>query len=527
MYDKFISICILCILNIFSLKLHSEETKSWDELHSYFKCPKWFEEARFGVWLHWGAQSVPLQGGGWYARHMYMSDVKGEFWGKDAYPYHCKVYGHPSKFGFKDIIHLWKAEKLNTDSLMCYIKSLGAKYFMIMANHHDHFDNFDSKYHKWNSVNVGPKRDIVGDFEKSAKKYGLPFGVTCHDDRFMDWWLPAFGCDKTGKYAGIPYDGNLTKEDGVGKWWEGLDPAELYGIPPSERTPEWVESIKENWLLRHIDLVTKYDIDILWFDGVGFPYGEYGKRLCTAYYNYKLKDNNIDALILAKIENESLIVKDIERGGALEILPNVWQGTVTFNRWFYREEKPRHNARTIIEMLIDMISKNGNMLLNIELKPDGTIPASEKEQLDEIGKWIKLNNEAIYGSKPWRIYGDNLESKKSMRQVFDTDVKTLEENNELLSENFNERTIDSPEYSHSEVRFTFNNGYLYIFVLNPNEGILNIPSLGLEKLCSKIVSIEMIGSKLKINFNQNVSGLIFDVPKERPNKYATVFKISF
>ena len=140
---------------------------------------------------------------------------------------------------------------------MAYFKKIGARYFLIMANHHDHFDNFASSFHPWNSVNVGPKRDIVGEFEKSAKKYKIPFGVSSHDDRFLSWWLPAFGADKTGPYAGVPYDGNMTKEQGKGTWWEGLDPADLYGLPPAKRTPEWEKGVKENWLRRHQELVSK------------------------------------------------------------------------------------------------------------------------------------------------------------------------------------------------------------------------------------------------------------------------------
>lgn len=528
------SLCFLLCLQAVSL-FAQEKTLTWEELCEQFECPDWFREARFGIWLHWGAQSQPAEGGGWYARHMYMSNVKNETWGKNAYPYHCETYGHPSEKGFKDVIHAWKAENLDTDALMKYFKQIGARYFLIMANHHDHFDNFNSTYHAWNSVNVGPKRDIVGEFEKSAKKYNMPFGVSSHDDRFLSWWLPAFGHDETGPYAGIPYDGNLTKEDGKGTWWEGLDPADLYGLPPEKRTPEWIESVKENWVKRHEELVTKYDVDLLWFDGYGFPYGDYGKELCTRYYNHLLeKDGKINGLIVGKFSNEPSTIKDVERGGANDILPEVWQGTLSPNSWFYKIERPmRHSARTIIEMLIDINSKNGNLLLNVELLPSGTIPEAHKIMLDEVGAWVNLNSEAIYGSKPWKIYGDNLNSAirelRKKQNPTETDIEALKKLEGGKSEQFNERTLSSPLYGCDEVRFTTVGDALYIFVLAPKTGEIELPSLGLRSAydSSKIRSIRLLGGEEKISFIQTDKSLKLQVPAKRPNRFATVFKVSF
>lgn len=527
-------LCSLLLLQAVSLQAQEKEL-TWEELREQFECPAWFREARFGIWLHWGAQSQPAEGGGWYARHMYMPDVKTETWGKNAYSYHCETYGHPSEKGFKDVIHAWKAEDLDTDALMKYFKQLGAKYFLIMANHHDHFDNFNSTYHPWNSVNVGPKRDIVGEFEKSAKKYEMPFGVTSHDDRYLSWWLPAFGHDETGPYAGVPYDGNLTKEDGKGTWWEGLDPADLYGLPPEKRTPEWEKSVKENWVKRHVELVTKYDVDMLWFDGWGFPYKEYGKELCTIYYNHLLKkDGKINGLVAGKFTNEPSTIKDIECGGANEILSEVWQGTLTPNSWFYKVERPlRHSARTILEMLIDMNSKNGNLLLNVELLPSGRIPEEQKRILDDVGAWVNLNGEAIYGSKPWKVYGDNLNSMirelRKKQNPTETDLEALKNLEGGKNEQFNERTISSPRYGSDEVRFTTVGDNLYIFVLAPKAGEIELPTLGLKSAynSSKIKSMKMLGGKEEIVFTQTDKSLKFDVPAERPNRYATVFKVVF
>ena len=519
------------VLLLFSFITTAQEKQlSWEELQEQFEIPEWFAEARFGIWAHWGAQTQPEMGGGWYARHMYQQDVDWEKWGENAYSYHCETYGHPSEFGYKDVINEWKAEKLDTDELIEYFKRIGAKYFMILANHHDRFDNFNSTYFDWNSVNMGPKKDIVGEFEQSCRKYEMPFGVSSHDDRFLNWWLPAFGADTCGPYKGIPYDGHMTKEDGKGKWWEGYDPADLYGLPPELRTEEWIQEIKETWVLRHKELAIKYDVDMLWFDGWGFPYGDYGKEVCAAFYNAKLqKYGSLNAIVAGKIYEDKAIVRDIERGGSNEILPDPWQGTLTFGSWFYKKDKPcRHNARTVIEMMADMNSKNGNLLLNVELLPDGSIPKDHKVILDEVGLWVNTNAEAIYGSQPWEIYGDNLNSYIKVLEnkgISEADLKALKEQNQ--SEHFNERTIESPEYGSEEVRFTTNGDILYMFVLNPKEGEIKIPSLGFEsEYCNKIIhTIGLLGSDEIIDFEQNLQSLIIKVPAKRPTNYAVVFKI--
>ena len=528
-WNKYILVLFL-IVPLSNPCFSQEKDLSWEELREHFECPSWFSEARFGIWAHWGAQTQPESGGGWYARHMYQQDVGTQLWGKDAYEYHCKTYGHPSEIGYKDVINKWKAENLDTDSLIKYFKSIGAKYFMILANHHDRFDNFNSTYFQWNSVKIGPKRDIVGEFEKSAKKYGLPFGVSSHDDRYLQWWLSAFGADTSGVYIGVPYDGHMTVEDGKGQWWEGLDPAELYGLPPDKRTPEWIQQVKEQWVLRHKELAIKYDVDMLWFDGYGFPYGDYGKEVCQAFYNFKLqKYGKLNAIVCGKISNEPSTIRDIERGGATEILPYPWQGTLTFGSWFYKKDvKSRHNARTVIEMLVDMNSKNGNLMLNVELLPDGTIPPDHKDILDEIGEWVNLNNEAIYASKPWEIYGDNLDSYLKLLEessIGEADLEALKKQKNM--DHFNERTIESPAYGNDEVRFTTKGNVMYMFVLNPSSGKIELSSLGLnsKQKPEKISSIRMIGSDEQIEFKQYADKLILKVPDKRPNRFATVFKI--
>lgn len=526
--SRFLNLLVLVFITSYSCT-PEQPSLTWEEQRDIYEIPQWFADAKLGIWTHWGAQTEPRLGGGWYARHMYMQDVRKETWGENAYNYHVETYGHPSEIGYKDVIHQWKAENLDAGALMKYFKGIGAKYFVALANHHDRFDNFESSHHPWNSVNIGPKKDIIKEFEQAAKKYKIPFGVSSHDDRYLGWFQPAFDSDSAGPYKDVPYDGHMTKEDGKGKWWEGLDPADLYGLPPEKRTDEWITGVKENWVLRHTELATKYDVDLLWFDGYGFPYKEYGREVCTNYYNHRLKNGKIDGIVAGKFFEEPSTVKDIERGGSNEILPDPWQGTLTFGSWFYKEDRPiRHNARTVIEMLADMISKNGNMLLNVELLPDGTIPPDHKPIFDDIGEWMKTNKEAIYGSKPWKVFGDNLDSFIKVleeQNIGEADLEALKK--QAKAEHFNERTVDSYLYGPDEVRFTVNRGKLFVFVLNPEEGAIEIPSLGSasEYMPGKIKSVKMLGSRDKISWEQNQDKLVINVPEERPSKYTIVFRL--
>jgi alpha-L-fucosidase len=506
---------------------------SWEELREQYKVPKWFTDARFGIWVHWGAQSVPELGGGWYARHMYMTDVGRQTFGRNARPYHLKHFGHPSEVGFKEVIHRWKAERLDTDQLLKYFtEDLGARYFMALAHHHDNYDNWDSTYQEWNSVNVGPKRDIVGEFSKSAKKFGVPFGVTTHDERFFDWNLPTFGADTSGPYKDVLYDGHLTKENGTGQWWEGLDPANLYGIPPENRTPQWEENWKQNWLLRMKELLTKYDADYLWFDGRGFPYGDYGKEaFCTFFHDSLKRHGEIKAVIAGKIPGgDSAIVHDIEQGVESAISPEPWQSICTYTHWFYKKDDDlRHDAKSTIQLLIDVVSKNGNFVLNVELLPDGTIPADHKAILDEFGTWLKLNSAAIYATSPWKVHGDNLRSR-----LADADAKNANAANsdksaakKKKSKQFYNRTKDSPDYGHQEVRFTVKEDILYVLVLNPSSGQIELPALGLKSKNQpkRIQKIKLIGSDHAVEFTQDDDKLLLMVPPNRPNPYAATFEI--
>lgn len=502
---------------------------SWDELANQYECPEWFRDAKFGIWFHWGPQGVPEQGGGWYARHMYMEDVGRQKFGKIARVYHEMTYGHPSEFGFKDVINTWKAENFDANALVQFSKKNGAKYIMALANHHDHFDLWNSTYHDWNSVKVGPKIDIIGEFEKASRSASLKFGVTSHDDRFLNWWKPAFGADKSGEYAGVSYDGRQTKEDGKGLWWEGLDPADLYGPVPEDRTPEVIQAIKENWEKRHIELVTKYQPDLLYNDGFNFSYGEYGREVCRTMYNNSLnKNGKIDAVMLLK-RKEKGTVNEVECGGSNTLRAEPWQSEITFTDWFYKKDRIyTHNARTILEMLIEAVSKNGNLLLNIELNPDGTIPAEQIEIVEIVGDWLKINGEAIYESRPWNVFGDGKSVRGEEEDIVQGELRNATAD-QKKGEHFNQRTTATPAFAHDEVRFTTCGDLFYIIVMNPAGGEFSIPSMGLssETCRGKLKKMCRLDSGSTISFKQSDHKLSVDMPVVNGRSYPVVLKCLF
>jgi alpha-L-fucosidase len=441
---------------------------TWDSLKQY-KAPDWFRDAKFGLWAHWTAQCVPEQGD-WYARNMYLQ-------GTPQNKFHVEKYGHPSKFGFMEIDNLWKAENWDPAALMAQYVKAGTKYFVALANHHDNFDNYDSKYHAWNSTRIGPKKDIVGTWGKIAREAGLRFGVTNHSGHSWHWFQPAYGYDPEGDMAGVRYDAyTLTKEDGKGKWWEGLDPQELY-TGRSLVMPDGIKSIKEanawhdkndrkwdenpppnnpdfveKWFLRCQDLLDQYDPDLLYFDNTELPLGQAGLDIAAHMYNASIKKHGkLEAVLTSKglkPEHVGTMVLDIERGRADHILDQPWQTDTCIGDWHYRrstfEQHKYKSAATVIRMLIDIVSKNGNLLLNIPVRGDGTIDSDEQKVLADLAEWMPANGEAIYGTRPFTVFGEGAQDVKG-------------------SGNFNER--QSRPYTAEDIRFTTKGDTLYAFAL--------------------------------------------------------------
>uniref|UniRef100_UPI00260F6827 alpha-L-fucosidase n=1 Tax=Chitinophaga sp. TaxID=1869181 RepID=UPI00260F6827 len=321
---------------------------SWPSLSKYV-VPEWYRDAKFGLWAHWGPQCEP-EFGDWYGQQMYHE-------GGAAYKYHSEKYGHPSKFGFKDVINEWKAENWNPEELLTLYKSAGAKFFVAMANHHDNLDLYPNKYQKWNSTRVGPRKDIIGGWAAAAKKVGLPFGVSIHASHAWTWFEAAQKADKHGPLAGVPYDGKLTAADGKGTWWEGLDPQELYAQnhplsqPGGDHLKKWdwadgasipSKAYADKFYKRTLALIDNYDPDLVYFDDTVlplWPVSDVGLRIAAYLYNRSIqKKGKLEAVLTGKgldPEQRKCLVWDIERGQSHAIEPLPWQTDTCIGGWHY------------------------------------------------------------------------------------------------------------------------------------------------------------------------------------------------
>jgi len=504
---------------------------TWNSLKQY-RTPEWFRDAKFGIWAHWSPQCVP-EAGDWYARQMYMQ-------GSGQYQHHLKNYGHPSKVGFMEIDNLWKAEKWQPEQLMEMYVNAGAKYFMSLANHHDNFDCFDSRYHNWNSVRIGPKRDIVGTWARLAKEHGLKFGVSNHSAHAWHWLQTAYDYDPEGPLAGVRYDAyTLTKADGKGKWWEGLDPQELYcgrnivmpdGIHSikdadawheandrvwNEKPPQQDPGFVDKWFLRCQDLLDKYQPDLIYFDNYGLPLGQTGRDIVAHYYNSSVRSHgSVQAVVFAKNlkpEEEGTVVYDIERGRAKGILKDAWQTDTCIGDWHYNRalfENHRYKSvQTVVQMLVDIVSKNGNLLLSVPLRGNGAIDEDEHEFLIGLAEWMKVHGEAIFGTRPFFLEGEGA-----------PDVQK--------SADFNES--GNRPYTAEDVRFTTKGETLYAFVLGAPKGdSITIKTLtrGRTEYPKLVARVELLGKDGPLVFTQDERGLEVRLPQHLPNDFAYCLRI--
>jgi alpha-L-fucosidase len=501
---------------------------TWNSLQQY-KVPDWFRNAKFGIWAHWGPQCQPEQGD-WYARFMYDE-------GSSQYKWHVAHYGHPSKAGFKEVINDWKAQNWDPEKLVALYKRAGAQYFFAMANHHDNVDMWNSKYQEWNTVRVGPKKDILAGWAKAAKNNKLPFGLSVHAAHAWTWYETSQRSDKNGELAGVSYDGKLTKADSKGTWWEGLDPQELYAQnhPLSEGSDK-TSNIHKQWdwgngasvpsqdycdkfYNRTVDMINQFNPDLLYFDDTGlplYPVSDAGLKIAAHYYNHNIATHNgkLEAVLFGKIltdNQKKCMVWDVERGAPDKIQDLPWQTCSCIGQWHYSRsvyDKNRYkSAKAIIQMLIDVVSKNGNLLLNIPVRGDGSIDEKEIAVLEEIAVWMDLNKESIFDTRPWKVFGEG---------------PSAETVNPINAQGFNEGKI---KFSEKDIRFNQNGNVLYATVLgNPTENIC-IKSLGKSRDNSKIKTIEMLGSSEKLEWKQYADSLVIQKPKTSSNDIAVVFRI--
>lgn len=467
----------------------------WQSLGSY-QVPDWYRDAKFGIFIHWGVYSVPAFGNEWYPRNMYAE-------GSDEYKHHLATYGPPDKFGYKDFIPMFKAEKFDPAAWAQLFKEAGAKYVVPVFEHHDGFAMYDCGLSDWTAAKMGPKRDLWGDLAKAVREEGLHLGASSHRVEH-NFFL------ETGRKvrSDVNDPENAALYGPAHKWLEAR-----WGTPVSNDFTYVSQAWTEDWLARSAEIVEKYHPDVMYFDWwIGQPSVRAAlTRFAAFYYNANQHAGRPIGVINFKdyAMPENAGVLDIERGQAANIRARYWQtDTSVSNRsWGYIENDTFKSPEFIVHQLVDIVSKNGNLLLNIGPRSDGTIPEPVQQVLREVGAWLKVNGEAIYETRPWRIYGEG-PTKVVEGSFHDEDTKP---------------------YTAEDFRFTTKEETLYAIELAwPAKGeavIRSLPSGVAGE--DRIASVELIGSESKVTFQQSPDGLHIRLPERVPGKYGYAFRIHF
>ncbi|MEO6852130.1 MAG: alpha-L-fucosidase, partial [Mucilaginibacter sp.] len=466
----------------------------WKDLSQAYLAPDWWREAKFGAWAHWDPQSMPEMGD-WYSRKMYQEN-------SPVYKFHVKTFGHPSEYGYKDIAHNWVIDKWDPEALMNLYVDMGARYFMAMGVHHDNFDCWNSTYQPWNSVNVGPKKDIVGIWEKTARAHGLRFGIGFHNTPARTWgqFMPVrYSSDKSGPKKGVPYDGLQTIADGKGKWWDGMDPVDLYGPVHASKDDPLHSPFANQFMWRVDDAITKYHPDMIYFDehagdsqmdmGVHMGLGFLAPQLIANYYNKSLKWNHgkMDVVVNLKgvggrynsFQNspgllplvDHALVKSSEAIIEPEIMAYPFQTETSIADWHYTTGQKYMGAAKIVSLLMQNVSRNGTMLLNLTQHGRGDLDTEVVTICKNVGTWLKVNGEGVYGSRPFEVCGD------------------------------------------SSLYYTRNNGKVYAAISNWKNAPFTLTALKTNgATIGKVTKVELLGEDVEIPFVQNESGLTITPP---------------
>ena len=491
---------------------------NWQSFTERYRAPDWFRDAKFGMWAHWSAQCVP-EAGDWYARDMYLQ-------GSRAYDHHVAHYGHPSRTGFMEMFPRWTANRWDPARLMDLYQRAGARYFMALANHHDNFDTYASSHHPWNATRIGPRRDIIGQWSKLARDRGLRFGVSNHSAHAWHWLQPAYGYDPEGPLAGKRYDAAwLTKAGGRGKWWDGLDPQQLYTgrtmpMPDGLRTIKaanawheahdrvWTEAapaanpaFTRNWSLRCKELIDRYRPDMVYFDNFDLPLGQAGLDITAYFYNQSMRwhDGRNEAVVTAKgtpVGRRMGIVDDVERGVHDDIQPYPFQTDTCIGNWHYdRDLYDRDGYKTpakVIHTLCDVVSKSGNLMVSVPMRGDGTIDEKEEAVVEGIAAWMGRYGAAIYGTRPWRVFGEG-----------PTRIK---------SGDFSEGKPTSP-YTAQDIRYVRKGTAVHAFVLGwPENGVARLPELAKRGTVRRVT---LPGSTAPLEIRQGSDALYVTLPAAR------------
>ena len=453
---------------------------NWESLKKY-QTPDWFRDAKFGIFIHWGVYSVPAFGSEWYPRNMYDST-------SNEFKHHVATYGPQKIFGYKDFIPMFKAEKFDPAKWVALFKKAGAKYVVPVAEHHDGFAMYKTSLSKWNAVEMGPHRDVIGELAAEIRKQGLIFGLSSH--RIEHWFFFNFGRQ---------FESDV------------LDPkyADFYG-PAREESDDPSAEFMNDWLLRCTELVNNYQPQLFWFDWwIEQPAMDPYRKTFAAYYYSKGLEWNKGVVInykYAKSYPEGVAVLDLERGKLDEVRQLPWQtdDAIGDSSWGYAAGNTFKSARYVITNLIDIVSKNGNLLLNIGPRSDGTITDEETQVLLGTGKWLDVNGEAIYGTRPWKVYGEG--PTKSASGAF-ADQKT--------------------PFTSKDIRFTTKGEILYATALGlPSEKTF-VRALGAKSGNGVIAGLEMVGSNEKVKWSQKADALVIEPTASYPSENAVVYKISF
>ena len=466
----------------------------WESLQKY-EAPDWYRDAKFGIFIHWGAYSVPEFGSEWYPRMMYVK-------GSAEYKHHIETYGPQDKFGYKDFIPMFRADHFDPAAWAELFKKAGAKYVVPVAEHHDGFAMYDSSLSDWTVAKMGPHRDTTGELAKAVRAAGLHFGVSSHRVEHNFFLGPG------REIASDVNDPQYAMLYGPAHKWM----LNSGGTPLSNDFTYVSQAWANDWLARSADLVEKYHPDIVYFDWwIGQPSIRANlTRFAAFYYNSSLKYGDHVGVINFKdyaMQDHSGVL-DIERGqlGDLRVLPWQTDTSVSNKSWGYIKNDTFKSPEFVIDQLIDIVSKNGNLLLNIGPRSDGTIPEEVQHVLLDVGGWLNVNGEAIYGTRPWRIYGEG-PTKAAAGSFHDT---------------------DTAKYTPEDFRFTTKGDILYAIELAwPTNGEAVIRSLATTAGSKPVQSVTLLGSDAKVQFEQRPDGLHVRVPAQPPAQYAYALRVTF
>ncbi|MEN9938716.1 MAG: hypothetical protein RLZZ387_5295 [Chloroflexota bacterium] len=456
-------------------------TPDWESLKAY-RVPAWYEDGKFGIFIHWGVYSVPAFGNEWYPRHMYEQ-------GTPEYEHHLATYGPHTEFGYKDFIPQFTAANYDPAAWARLFKEAGARFVVPVAEHHDGFAMYDSALTEWCAGKMGPKRDLIGDLAVAVRDEGMVFGVSSH--RIEHYWFFSGGMRFPSDVQDPRYEG-------------------LYG-PAHEAHQRLKPDFMEDWLARLVELIDTYQPQLIWFDWwiEQKALEPYVKQFAAYYYN-RAAEWGKGVAVNHKFEAfaPGTAVFDIERGQLADIPPFFWQNdtSVSKNSWGYIEGQDYKTATSLVGDLVDVVSKNGALLLNIGPRPDGTIPEEEQELLREIGRWLEVNGEAIYGTRPWTVFG---EGPTEVAEGEFTDTKRA-------------------AFTSQDFRFTTKGDALYAICLGWPEGPVTIASLGAGSAlpAERIAEVHMLGAEGALEWSQSEAGLTITPPAAAPCAHAYTFKIA-